>query len=70
MRIPVTTLAIALAGAWGLFAAPLRAEPPARRAHPLYDDGGTLDWSTRLAEAREVAKKERRLILIEWGRVT
>ena len=33
-----------------------------------YDDGGTLDWSKKLAEAQKEAKERRRLIFIEYGR--
>ena len=66
----VTTLLLGLLTlAVGL--TPLRAapeEPPAKQAHPLYDDGGTLDWRTRIGDAMEVAKEHRRLIFVEWGR--
>jgi len=37
-------------------------------AHPLYDDGGTLDWRTTWADAAQIAKERRRLIFVEWGR--
>jgi len=37
-------------------------------AHPLYDDGGTLDWRTKWADAAQIAKERRRLIFVEWGR--
>ena len=39
-----------------------------KQAHPLYDDGGTLDWRTSLEQAMKVAGDRRRLIFIEWGR--
>jgi hypothetical protein len=40
----------------------------AKQAHPLYDDGGTLDWRTKWAEAAELAKARRGLVFVEWGR--
>jgi hypothetical protein len=36
--------------------------------HPHFDDGGTLRWFTKFADAQSVAKKEGKLILIEYGR--
>jgi hypothetical protein len=60
----------ALLGALALAFTPggVRAAPESPRPHPLYDDGGTLDWSKKLAEAQKVAKERRRLIFIEYGR--
>jgi hypothetical protein len=65
---------LALLGALGsslvsldaLHAAP--EETAARQAHPLYDDGGTLDWRTKWADAAQIAKERRSLIFVEWGR--
>ena len=37
-------------------------------AHPHFNDGGTLHWSTRLADAQKEAKKAGKLIFIEFGR--
>ena len=48
--------------------APAADEDSGPRAHPLYDDGGTLDWRTRIADAMQLAKERRRLIFVEWGR--
>jgi len=36
--------------------------------HPHFNDGGTLRWFTNLADAQKVAKKEGKLIFIEYGR--
>jgi hypothetical protein len=73
----VTTWMLGLAAAVGLAAvlssAHVAAEetsdaPAKKQAHPLYDDGGTLDWRTRLLDAQKIAGDRRRLIFIEWGR--
>ena len=36
--------------------------------HPHFNDGGTLPWSTKLADAQAAAKKSGKLIFIEYGR--
>ena len=36
--------------------------------HPHFNDGGTIRWFTNLAEAQKVAKKEGKLVFIEYGR--
>ena len=67
-------LGVALVGAIGSFAVspvPIHAAPEesdATQAHPLYDDGGTLDWRTKWADAAQIAKERRSLIFVEWGR--
>jgi len=38
------------------------------RSHPHFDDKGTLDWHTRLADALAAARADRKLILVEMGR--
>ena len=38
------------------------------KGHPHFDDGGTLRWYTKLADAQAVAKKEGKLVFIEYGR--
>ena len=38
------------------------------RGHPHFDDGGTLRWYTKLADAQAVARKEGKLVFIEYGR--
>ena len=38
------------------------------KAHPHFDDGGTLHWHTQLAAAQAQAKKEGKLVFIEYGR--
>lgn len=71
MRVSAWLLTIVTAAAAFGAAAVVRAaddEASPRRAHPLYDDGGTLDWRTRIGDAMEVAKERRRLIFVEWGR--
>ncbi len=36
--------------------------------HPHFADGGVIRWYTTLAEAQAVAKKEGKLVFIEYGR--
>ena len=36
--------------------------------HPHFDDGGTLSWHTQLSAAQAQAKKESKLVFIEYGR--
>lgn len=38
------------------------------QGHPHFNDGGTLRWYTKLADAQEAAKKEGKLVFIEYGR--
>jgi hypothetical protein len=38
------------------------------RAHPQFNDRGTLDWHTSFAEAKARAKAEGKLLFIEFGR--
>ncbi|MHC4973233.1 MAG: hypothetical protein ACYTG3_12970 [Planctomycetota bacterium] len=38
------------------------------RPHPHFDDGGTIPWYTKLAEAKAAAKKQGKLVFIEYGR--
>ena len=37
-------------------------------AHPHFNDGGTMQWFTKLADAQAAAKKEGKLVFIEYGR--
>ena len=39
-----------------------------RKPHPHFDDRGTLRWYKSLAAAQKVAKKEGKLVFIEYGR--
>ena len=39
-----------------------------KRAHPHFDDQGTLDWHTSLEGAKEQARREGKQIFIEFGR--
>jgi hypothetical protein len=39
-----------------------------KSSHPYFDDQGTLQWFTRLADAQAEAKRENKLVLIEYGR--
>ena len=38
------------------------------KSHPHFNDGGALRWYTKLADAQSVAKKEGKLVFIEYGR--
>ena len=37
-------------------------------SHPYFDDGGTLVWYHRLADAQRAARAEGKLIFVEYGR--
>jgi hypothetical protein len=39
-----------------------------RRPHPHFDDRGTLDWHTTLADALAAARREGRRVFLEIGR--
>jgi len=39
-----------------------------RKPHPHFNDSGTLRWYKTLAGAQAVAKKEGKLVFIEYGR--
>ncbi len=39
-----------------------------RRAHPHFDDKSTLDWHTQWSAALAEAKRDNKLIFIEFGR--
>lgn len=55
-----TTVLILFAGAAG---AGGKARP-----HPHFEDGGVIPWYTSLAEAQAAARKQDKLIFIEYGR--
>jgi hypothetical protein len=38
--------------------------------HPLYDDGGTLAWSTTLDAGKQAARKVGKLLFVEVGTKT
>ena len=38
------------------------------KGHPHFNDGGALRWYTKLADAQAAAKKEGKLVFIEYGR--
>jgi hypothetical protein len=38
------------------------------QGHPHFNDGGTLRWYTQFAAAAAAAKKEGKLVFIEYGR--
>ena len=42
--------------------------PAAVSTHPHFNDGGTLAWSKKLADAQAAAKAADKLIFIEYGR--
>jgi hypothetical protein len=39
-----------------------------KRAHPHFDDRGTLDWNTSFAEAQAAARAAGKRIFIDVGR--
>jgi hypothetical protein len=57
------TLALAL-----LLVAPTLAGDKPKKGHPHFNDGGALRWYTKLSDAQAVAKKEGKLVFIEYGR--
>jgi hypothetical protein len=36
--------------------------------HPHFNDGGTLHWYTKLSDAQAAAKKEGKVVFVEYGR--
>ena len=38
------------------------------KAHPHFNDRGTLDWHTRFADALAAARAQGKLVFIEMGR--
>ena len=44
------------------------ADPPQPAPHPHFNDGGTLTWSKKLADAQAAAKAADKMIFIEFGR--
>ncbi|HUR26881.1 MAG TPA: thioredoxin family protein [Planctomycetota bacterium] len=38
------------------------------RPHPHFDDRGTLDWHTSYAEALRTARRDKKLVFVEFGR--
>ena len=51
-----------------LFGSAALAGDAQKRAHPHFNDGGTIRWFTKLADAQAAAKKEGKLVFIEYGR--
>ncbi len=51
-----------------LLAAALLAAAPLAGSHPHFNDGGTLPWSEKLADAQKAAAKSGKLIFVEYGR--
>ena len=51
-----------------LLAGATLAQEKKKSSHPHFDDQGTLTWYTKLADAQAAAKKEGKLIFIEYGR--
>jgi hypothetical protein len=39
-----------------------------RRAHPHFDDRGTMSWHTRYKDALAEAKRDKKTVFIELGR--
>jgi len=51
-----------------LFASALLAGDGKKSGHPHFDDAGTLRWFTSLDDACAAAKKENKVVLVEYGR--
>ena len=66
-RLVLPLVAAIAAGVVSLLPASATADP--LRAHPYFQDSGTLDWSTTLDEATAAARSSGRLIFIEYGRL-
>jgi hypothetical protein len=66
MRISI--LVLLLCGGAAIAEGPEKAEGSEKFKHPHFADGGVIRWYTKLADAQAVAKKEGKLILIEYGR--
>ncbi len=62
----ISLLALGLA----IVATPLAAQETERTAHPMYDDRGALEWREKLDDALELARTERKVVFIEYGRET
>jgi len=64
----VRSFALAAASLAAVAAFAVAGDPPKLVAHPHFNDGGTLSWSTKLADAQTAAKAGDKLIFIEYGR--
>ena len=64
----IRSSAFAAAGALALASFGLAGDAPKPAPHPHFDDGGTLAWSTKVADAQAAAKASGKLIFIEYGR--
>lgn len=64
----IRSFAFAAASALTLAAIGLAGDTPKPAPHPHFDDGGTLAWSTKVADAQAAARASGKLILIEYGR--
>ncbi len=67
-RLVLAAAAFALLAVAGPAASPCRAAEEDRAPHPHFNDGGTLSWYRKLADAQREAKKAGKLIFIEFGR--
>ena len=69
-RLVLAASALAALASVPALAGDTKPAPAAAKAasHPHFNDGGTLSWSTRLADAQKEAKKAGKLIFIEFGR--
>ncbi len=57
-----------LFGALALLLLPAVPRAAAAGPHPHYNDGGTLDWYTRIEDAQAAARASNRLVFIDSGR--
>jgi hypothetical protein len=64
----IRSFASAAVAALALAAVGLAGDAAKPAPHPHFDDGGTLSWSTKVADAQAAAKASGKLILIEYGR--
>jgi len=61
-------IASALAASLACAAVVLAGDAPKLSPHPHFNDGGTLSWSVKLADAQSAAKASDKLIFVEYGR--
>ncbi|MEM8883133.1 MAG: hypothetical protein AAGD14_03600 [Planctomycetota bacterium] len=57
MRTTAITLLLAASAAWA-----------GKSSHPHFDDRGTLQWFTELEKAQAAARKQGKVIFVEYGR--
>jgi hypothetical protein len=68
MARTIVGLALGLGIAVLAASAALAGDEAAKIKHPHFEDGGVLTWSSKMADAQKVAKAQRKLILVQYGR--